>query len=198
MILLLDHDDSFVHTLADYLRVAGADAVVWRTRATTLAAIRALAPRGIVLSPGPGSPADHPLSGMVVRELGPTIPILGVCLGHQIIASAHGATVRRSGSPRHGRTSLVRHDGAGVFLGAASPFTATRYHSLAVDATSLPPDLVATAWAEDDEELMGVRHRHRRVEGVQFHPEALLTEGGLGLMTTWIRSVRDTGGSAPP
>lgn len=196
MILLLDHDDSFVHTLADYLRVAGAEALVCRTRVATLATIRTLVPRGIVLSPGPGAPGDHPLSLAVVRELGATVPILGVCLGHQIIAAAHGATVRRAGSPRHGRTSPVRHDGAGVFRGAPLPLVATRYHSLAVDPASLPPDLVPTAWADDDGELMGVRHRERPVEGVQFHPEALLTEGGRGLLDAWVGSLANPG-SAP-
>lgn len=186
MILLLDHDDSFVHTLADYLRQAGAVARVVRTRETSLEAIRALSPRGILLSPGPCSPAEAPLSVALVRALGPTVPILGVCLGHQIIAAALGAAVGRAGTPRHGMASPIRHDGLGFLTGLPSPFSAIRYHSLAVRESSLPRELIATAWAEDDGELMGIRHRTWPLEGVQFHPEAVLTEGGRGMMSRWV------------
>ncbi len=194
MILLLDHDDSFVHTLADYLRRVGAAAMVVRTSATSLREIERMAPRGIVLSPGPGSPAEAPLSQEVVRTLGPAVPILGVCLGHQIIAAALGATIRRAKTPRHGMTSPIRHMGAGILAALPSPFDATRYHSLAVEAATLPPELVPTAWADDDGELMGLCHRTWPVEGVQFHPEALLTEGGLAMMRAWVASVD---GAAP-
>jgi anthranilate synthase component 2 len=193
MILLLDHDDSFVHTLADYLRQAGAPALVARTSDTTLPAIQAMAPEGIILSPGPGTPADAPLSRSVVHALGPTTPILGVCLGHQIIGAALGAEVVRAASPRHGMTSPVRHDGHGVLAGLPSPFAATRYHSLVIREASLPHELAATAWAEDDGELMGIRHRRWPTEGVQFHPEALLTEGGLGMIERWVAMVRVRG-----
>lgn len=193
MILLLDHDDSFVYTLADYLRQAGALARVVRTRETSLEAIRAMSPEGIVLSPGPCTPTEAPLSRAVVHACGPTIPILGVCLGHQIIAAALGAEVGRARSPRHGMTSPVRHVGYGVLAGLPSPFDATRYHSLSVREATLPPDLVATAWAEDDGELMGIRHREWPVEGVQFHPEALLTDGGLGMIERWVAGVRGDG-----
>lgn len=193
MILLLDHDDSFVHTLADYLRQAGALATVVRTRDTTLEAVRAMSPSGIVLSPGPCTPAEAPLSATVVRTLGSTVPMLGICLGHQIIAAALGADVGPARSPRHGMTSPIRHDGHGVFAGLPSPFAATRYHSLIVREATLPSELLATAWAEDDGELMGVRHREWPVEGVQFHPEALLTEGGLGMVARWVRGVRGEG-----
>ena len=190
MILVLDHDDSFVHTLADYLRQTGALATVVRTRDTTVEQVRAMSPHGIVLSPGPCTPADAPLSLEVVRTLGPTIPMLGVCLGHQIMAAALGAEVGRAGAPRHGMTSPVRHDGRGGFAGLPSPFHATRYHSLVVREATLPADLLATAWAEDDGELMGIRHREWPMEGVQFHPEALLTEGGLGMIKRWVGGVK--------
>ncbi len=190
MIILLDHDDSFVHTLADYLRQAGALAQVVRTRDTTLEGIHGMSPRGIVLSPGPCTPTEAPLSVAVVHHFGPTIPILGVCLGHQIIGAALGAEVVRASSPRHGMTSRVRHDGLGVLAGLPDPFSATRYHSLAVREASLPSALAATAWAEDDGELMGIRHRDWPVEGVQFHPEALLTDGGLGMIERWVVGVR--------
>jgi anthranilate synthase component 2 len=193
VILLLDHDDSFVHTLADYLRQSGADAHVVRTREASLARIAAMPLRGIILSPGPCTPTEAPLSREVVRTLGPTTPILGVCLGHQIIAAALGAEVVRAVEPRHGMTSPVRHDGQGLLRGLPSPFLATRYHSLVVREGSLPPELMATAWAEDDGELMGIRHREWPVEGVQFHPEALLTEGGLGMIERWVAGVRGEG-----
>lgn len=189
MILLLDHEDSFVHTLADCLRQLGADTKVLRVGDTSLAAIAAIHPDGILLSPGPCTPAEAPLSIAVVQRLGPTIPLLGVCLGHQIIAASYGAAVGRAGSPRHGMTSPIRHDARGVFAGLPSPLIGTRYHSLSVNESSLPPELVATAWAEDDGELMGIRHRTQPIEGVQFHPEALLTEGGLGLLGNWLKSV---------
>ncbi len=190
MILVLDHDDSFVYTLADYLRQTGAPAAVVRTRDLSIEAIQRMSPHGIVLSPGPCTPAEAPLSLEVVRAFGPTVPILGVCLGHQIIAAALGAEVVRAVAPRHGMTSPVRHDGRGVFTGLPSPFDATRYHSLVVRESTLPPELVGTAWSEDDGELMGIRHRQWPLEGVQFHPEALLTEGGLGMIRRWVAGVR--------
>lgn len=186
MILLLDHEDSFVHTLADYLRQLGAATTVLRVGDTSLEQISAIGPDGILLSPGPCSPTEAPLSIAVVQRLGPVIPILGVCLGHQIIAASWGAVVRRASAPRHGMTSPIRHDGQGVLAGLPSPLVGTRYHSLAVEERSLPPELVATAWAEDDGELMGIRHRSHPTEGVQFHPEALLTEGGMRLLGNWL------------
>lgn len=189
MILLLDHDDSFVHTLADYLRQAGAEATVRRTRGLTLDAVHALRPAGIVLSPGPCSPREAPLSAEVVRQLGPHTPILGVCLGHQVVAAALGATIRRARTPRHGMTSPVRHDGGPLYAGLPQRFAATRYHSLVVEAGTLPPALIPTAWAVDDGELMGVRHREWPVEGVQFHPEAILTEAGFRLVENWVGMV---------
>ena len=188
MILLLDHEDSFVHTLAGYLKQLGATTRVVRDDAITLEEVRALAPTGIVLSPGPCTPYDCPLALDVVRTMGPTTPILGVCLGHQVIAAALGATVDRT-PPQHGRTSVITHDGLGVFQGLPSPFNATRYHSLAVRDGTLPGELLATAHSEDGV-IMGIRHREWPVEGVQFHPESVLTEHGLGMVGNWLDSKR--------
>jgi anthranilate synthase/aminodeoxychorismate synthase-like glutamine amidotransferase len=191
MILLLDHDDSFVHTLAGYLAIAGAEPLVRRDDAITMAEVVALAPDGIVLSPGPGAPAECTLARHIVRELGRTVPILGVCLGHQVIAEAHGATVRRAAHPRHGRVSSIRHDGRGVFRTLPSPLEATRYHSLAVAVETVPALLEVTAWS-DDGEVMGLRHHEWPVEGVQFHPESILTEHGAGMIRNWL-GTRDDG-----
>lgn len=182
MILLLDHDDSFVWTLAGYVERLGAEARVIRTDAIDLAGVRALGPERIILSPGPCTPEACPLGLEVVRTLGPTIPILGVCLGHQVIAAAYGATVARAGAPRHGLTSPIRHDGLGLFAGLPSPFDATRYHSLAVRRETLPAALRESATAVDDDEVMGIRHRTHPVEGIQFHPESILTEHGLAML----------------
>jgi anthranilate synthase/aminodeoxychorismate synthase-like glutamine amidotransferase len=177
MILLLDHEDSFVFTLARYVEELGEAPMVCRDDAISLAEIRALAPRRIILSPGPGRPEECTLALDIVRALGPTTPILGVCLGHQVIATAYGATVARAAHPRHGRTSPITHDGRGIFAGLPSPLDATRYHSLSVVAETLPPELVLTALANDGE-VMGIRHRTHPVEGVQFHPESVLTTMG--------------------
>jgi anthranilate synthase/aminodeoxychorismate synthase-like glutamine amidotransferase len=185
VILLLDHRDSFVHTLAGYAAKLGADTRVVRDDAITMAGIQALAPERIVLSPGPCAPADCPLAIQVVREMGARVPILGVCLGHQVIAHAFGATVGRAAHPRHGRTSHITHDGNEIYRGIPSPFVATRYHSLAVDEATLPAELVVTARA-DDGTVMGIRHSHWPVEGVQFHPESILTEHGLQLARNWL------------
>ena len=185
MILLLDHEDSFVHTLAGYLAQLGASPLVVRDTAITLEEVAALAPEGIVLSPGPCTPLDCPLALNVVRTLGPTTPILGVCLGHQVIAAALGATVDRV-TPRHGRTSPIHHDGRGIFEGLPSPLSATRYHSLAVREETMPAALIATAHS-DDGVNMGIRHREWPVEAVQFHPESVLTEHGMGMVANWLR-----------
>ncbi len=194
MILLLDHQDSFVHTLAGYVRRHGQEARVVRDDILTLDEILALRPDGIVLSPGPCTPQDCPLALDVVRTLGAATPILGVCLGHQVIAAAFGATVGPV-SPRHGRTSAIHHDARGVYTGLPSPFRATRYHSLAMRDDHVPAELVITARA-DDGVVMGVRHREWPVEGVQFHPESVLTEHGMALMRNWLeREWRVEGGA---
>ena len=185
MILLLDHDDSFVFTLARYVEELGEAPVVLRTQGVTLDVIRAMAPTRIILSPGPGTPEACTLALDVVRTLGATTPILGVCLGHQVIATACGATVARAAHPRHGRTSPITHDGVGVFAELPSPLEATRYHSLAVVEATLPPELMLTARA-DDGEVMGIRHRTHPVEGVQFHPESVLTTMGFRMVRNFL------------
>ncbi len=185
MILLLDHEDSFVYILASMLQSLGGDTIVRRVTDLDLATIAALSPSHLVLSPGPFSPRECPLTIAVVRELGPGIPTLGVCLGHQCIAEAYGAIVRAT-TPRHGTTSPINHSGEGIFRGIPSPFAATRYHSLAVDPASLPPRLTLTATALDDGTIMGIRHREYPVEGVQFHPESILTDHGMTMLDRFL------------
>lgn len=184
-VVLLDHDDSFVHTLAAYVAELGAEPRVIRARDTTVKEISALAPERIILSPGPRTPGDCPVAISVIRRLGTTIPILGVCLGHQCVAAAFGAAVDRTPHPRHGSSSAITHDSRGVFDGVPSPFQATRYHSLAVVASSMPPELEVTAVA-DDGDIMGIRHRMHRIEGVQFHPESVLTEWGHRMLANFL------------
>lgn len=186
MILLIDHDDSFVHILAGYVAMLGSEPLVIRASALTIDDVDQLAPSGIILSPGPGAPDDCALALAVVRRHGPSTPVLGVCLGHQCIATTHGATVERAGSPRHGMTSSIEHDGMGVLSGIPSPFSATRYHSLVVRDDALPDCLVVTARAGDDGEIMGIRHRTHPVEGVQFHPESVLTQHGHALVQNFL------------
>ncbi|MGH7594526.1 MAG: anthranilate synthase component II [Gemmatimonadales bacterium] len=185
MILLLDHDDSFVFTLARYLAELGAEPRVIRATEASVHAIAAHPPAHILLSPGPGTPEDWPITLDIIRALGPSVPVLGVCLGHQCIAAACGASVTRSRHPRHGRTSMVWHDGRGVLMDVPSPFRAARYHSLAIDATAIPPALIVTAIA-DDGEIMGVRHREQPMEGVQFHPESVLTDWGHRMLANFV------------
>ncbi|MES2123512.1 MAG: aminodeoxychorismate/anthranilate synthase component II [Gemmatimonadota bacterium] len=190
MILLLDHDDSFIHTLAAYAQVLGAATVVKRVHGLSYDEVLALRPSGIILSPGPGAPEQCVLALSVVRELGRSTPVLGVCLGHQVIATAFGGTVARAGTPRHGMTSPISHDGKGVFAGIPTPFDATRYHSLALRPESLPSELVLTAAADDDGAVMGVRHKEAPIEGVQFHPESILTAHGMTLMQNFLARCR--------
>ena len=196
MILLIDNYDSFVYNLARYVRELGAEPVVRRHDAVTVDEIRAMAPSHVIISPGPRSPTEAGVSTDIVRQLGPTTPILGVCLGHQCIGAAYGGLVVRAGRPMHGKTSLVHHDGSGIFAGLPSPFRATRYHSLVVEPASIPPALRVTA-TSDDGEIMGVVHREHPVIGVQFHPESALTEHGYRMLDRFLRGDRARGSDLP-
>ena len=185
MILLIDNYDSFVYNLARYVRELGAEPVVHRNDALSIDQVEALGPERIIISPGPCSPTEAGISTELIQRLGARIPILGVCLGHQCIGAAYGGTIVRARRPMHGKTSTIRHDSTGVFKGLPSPFTATRYHSLVIEAASLPAELVANAWS-DDGEIMAVRHRTHPVFGVQFHPESVLTEYGYRMLDNFL------------
>jgi para-aminobenzoate synthetase component 2 len=189
-ILVVDNYDSFVFNLVQYLAQLGAECTVVRNDA--VAASDALAYDGVLLSPGPGTPEKAGVCVDLVREVEGQVPVLGVCLGHQAIAVAHGAVVERAPELLHGKTSQVSHEGAGVLDGLPSPFTATRYHSLSVRPDSLPSELEVTGWT-DSGVIMAVRHRDLAVEGVQFHPESVLTEGGHRLLATWLVTCGDPG-----
>lgn len=186
--LLIDNYDSFTYNLVQYLGELGAEVVVKRNDAITVDEVRALGPEGVLISPGPGRPEDAGVSLALIEQCGDRLPIFGVCLGHQSIAQQFGAEVVRADRLMHGRTSSIEHRGEGVFEGLPSPFTATRYHSLIVRKGSMPPELEITAWTDQDE-VMGLRHRNKPVEGVQFHPESFLTEHGHQLLRNWLRSV---------
>ena len=185
MLLMIDNYDSFTYNLVQYLGELGADVRVARNDAITLDEIETLAPVRIVISPGPCTPNEAGVSVPLIRRFAGKIPILGVCLGHQSIGQAFGGRVIRAQHVMHGKLSPVAHDGTGVFAGLPSPFQATRYHSLAIDAGTLPPALAVTA-TTDDGEIMGVRHRELPVFGVQFHPEAILTEHGKRLLANFL------------
>jgi len=188
MILIIDNYDSFVYNLAQYLGELGWQPVVYRNDQITLAQIEELAPTHIVISPGPCTPLEAGISNDVVRHFGGKIPILGVCLGHQCIGYAYGGRIGRA-SPVHGKTSLIHHDGQIIYQGLVNPFPATRYHSLIIEPEELPSCLKVTAKTSEDI-IMGVRHRDHVVEGVQFHPESILTELGHDILTNFLRFVR--------
>jgi para-aminobenzoate synthetase component II len=184
-ILVIDNYDSFVFNLVQYLGELGADTVVWRNDAGTVDDVRALGVDGVVISPGPGHPRDAGLSVDVVRDLGERLPVLGVCLGHQVIGHVYGGRVVRAPELVHGKTSEIVHDGAGVLAGLPVPFPATRYHSLVVERASLPEELEVTGWTAGGL-IMALRHREHPVEGVQFHPESILTGCGHQLLSNWL------------
>jgi anthranilate synthase/aminodeoxychorismate synthase-like glutamine amidotransferase len=196
MILLIDNYDSFVYNLARYVRELGEEPVVLRHDAATVDEVLAMKPSHIIISPGPCSPAEAGISTDVVRRLGPTTPILGVCLGHQCIGAAYGGEIVRAGRPMHGKTSRVHHRGTGIFSGLPSPFYATRYHSLVIAPASVPADLEVLATSEDGE-IMAVQHVRHPVYGVQFHPESVLTEHGYRLVDHFLHGVPATARSLP-
>ena len=192
-VLVIDNYDSFVYNLVQYLGELGADPVVHRHDAVTLADLEALDPDAVLVSPGPGRPEDAGLSNDAIRVFGERgVPVLGVCLGHQCIGQLYGGAVVRAPRVMHGKTSTISHDGAGVFAGLPNPITATRYHSLVVERDSVPDALVVTAESEDSL-VMGLRHRELRVEGVQFHPESILTESGHALLRNFLGATATVG-----
>ena len=185
MILVLDNYDSFTYNLVQYIGEFTEDVEVVRNDALSLEELRRKSPEKVVISPGPGRPENAGLSIAVVRELGPTVPILGVCLGHQAVAAAYGGKVIQAPEILHGKISAIKHNGGRLFNGIPSPLSATRYHSLVVEETSLPPELVITA-RSDSGLVMGIEHRSHPVLGVQFHPESILTEHGLQIIENYI------------
>jgi anthranilate synthase/aminodeoxychorismate synthase-like glutamine amidotransferase len=185
MVLLIDNYDSFVYNLVQYLGELGAEPLVFRNDAVSVAEIAGRAPSHIVISPGPCTPLEAGVSNEVIREFGGRVPVLGVCLGHQAIGHVFGGRVIRAKRPMHGKTSLIHHDGQRVFAGLPTPLTATRYHSLIIERETLPDCLQVTA-ETDSGEIMGVRHRDLPVEGVQFHPEAILTEHGHRMLRNFL------------
>ena len=188
MILVIDNYDSFTYNLVQYLGELGAQPLVQRNDEMTVSAIEELAPAAIVISPGPGTPQQAGISIDVIRKLGATIPVLGVCLGHQAIGEAYGGKVVRARELMHGKTSLVEHRGKDLFQGVPSPLEVMRYHSLTVDPPSLPDDLEVLAWSvQDDSEIHAVRHKQHRVWGVQFHPESIMTQCGKQILSNFLR-----------
>jgi anthranilate synthase/aminodeoxychorismate synthase-like glutamine amidotransferase len=198
---MIDNYDSFTYNLVQYLGELGAELVVRRNDAITLDEVAGLAPDAVVISPGPCTPREAGVSVPLIQRFAGTIPILGVCLGHQAIGAAFGGTIVGARRIMHGKTSPIQHDGRGVFRDLPTPFAATRYHSLVIDPGSLPADLERSAWT-DDGEIMGVRHRRLAVEGVQFHPESILTIEGKRLLGNFLaglprRAARSGAGESP-
>ena len=186
LVLVIDNYDSFVYNLVQYLGELGAEPLVYRHDEATLEQMVALEPSAVLVSPGPGRPEDAGVSNAAIIEFGQRgVPVLGVCLGHQCIGQVYGAKVVRAAQVMHGKTSPIRHSGVGLFAGLPSPFEATRYHSLVVERSSVPDCLEVTA-ETDDGVVMGLRHRRLPVEGVQFHPESILTEGGHRLLQNFL------------
>ncbi|AGY59342.1 anthranilate synthase component II [Gloeobacter kilaueensis] len=189
MILVIDNYDSFTYNLVQYLAELGAEVQVRRNDQINLDQVRELAPAAVVISPGPGRPEDAGISGAIVAELGSSLPVLGVCLGHQAIGQVFGGAIVRATELMHGKTSLIHHRGEGVFANLPQPFVATRYHSLVIDRERFPQVLEITAWTEDGT-VMGVRHRAwPHIQGVQFHPESILTAAGKDLLRNFLESL---------
>jgi anthranilate synthase/aminodeoxychorismate synthase-like glutamine amidotransferase len=184
-ILVIDNYDSFVYNLVQYIGQLGAEPIVHRHDAVDLDTVRSLRPDGVLISPGPGRPEDAGISMDLIANVAQDVPILGVCLGHQCIGQVFGAEVVRAPAVMHGKTSSISHDSRGVFAGLDDPLVATRYHSLVVDPATVPDSLEISARTADGT-VMGLRHRTRPIEGVQFHPESVLTEGGHRLVANWL------------
>ena len=185
MLILIDNYDSFTYNLFQYLSELGEEVAVFRNDKINIDEVEKLSPQRIVISPGPGTPEQAGISNEVIKNFGERVPILGVCLGHQCIGYTYGGKVDRAGEIKHGKSSLIHHDGRGVFSGLANPFPAIRYHSLAVMRDGLPDCLEVSAWT-DNGLIMGLRHRQFPVEGVQFHPESILTDAGKDLLRNFI------------
>lgn len=192
MLLLIDNYDSFTYNVAQYFGELGAEVQVYRNDAITLDEITAMAPDHIVISPGPCTPDKAGISMSVIRQFSGSIPLLGICLGHQSLGQVFGGKVVRARQLMHGKLSPVHHEGKGVFAGLANPLTCTRYHSLVVESGSLPDCLEVTAWTEHEDgsrdEIMGLRHKEMAVEGVQFHPESILSEQGHALLANFLKN----------
>jgi anthranilate synthase/aminodeoxychorismate synthase-like glutamine amidotransferase len=186
MMLVIDNYDSFTYNLVQYLGELGADLQVYRNDKITIDEIKKLKPEKILISPGPGYPKDAGISIPVIKEFAGKTPILGVCLGHQAIGEAFGGKIVQAKRFMHGKTSQIRHDGKTIFKGIPNPFTATRYHSLLIERSSLPECLEISAWTDQDE-IMGVRHKEFKVEGIQFHPESILTTEGKKLLGNFLK-----------
>jgi anthranilate synthase component 2 len=186
MILMIDNYDSFTYNLVQYFGVLKADVKVYRNDALSVAEIRKMRPQKIVISPGPGRPEDAGISIDIIKELGPDIPLLGVCLGHQGIGYAFGGKVINAKRLMHGKTSMIKHDRKGIFKDLPNPFEATRYHSLVIDPKHVPDSLIVTAKTTDDGEIMGVQHKTYPIYGVQFHPESILTKQGINILRNFL------------
>jgi anthranilate synthase component 2 len=186
MILVIDNYDSFTYNLVHYLNELGAETLVYRNDALSVDEALGLQPQGVLLSPGPCTPNEAGICLALLEAAPESLPILGVCLGHQAIGQAYGGDVIRAKHVMHGKTSPITHEGKGIFAGLPNPFTATRYHSLSVEKLTLPPVLEVTAWTEDGE-IMGFQHRSRPIHGVQFHPESIATEGGHAMLANFLK-----------
>jgi anthranilate synthase component II len=190
MLLMIDNYDSFTYNVVQYLAELGQEVEVFRNDEITSEEIVEMNPQRIVISPGPCTPSEAGISMEVIEKFAGKLPLLGICLGHQSIGQVFGATIVKSKKVMHGKTSMIHHDGKGVFAGLSNPFVATRYHSLVIDRNTMPEDLVMTAWTLDEkgnvDEIMGVRHKVKTLEGVQFHPESILTEHGHELLSNFL------------
>ena len=191
MVLVVDNYDSFTYNLVQYLGELGADVRVVRNDAATVAEVAAMGAERIVISPGPGRPEDAGITMDVIRELGTTTPIFGVCLGHQAMGAVYGGQVIRANVPMHGKTSTIEHNSKGLFTGITEPFLASRYHSLVVSDEGFPKELEITARTQEDGAIMGLRHRHLPVHGVQFHPESILTGEGHRILRNFLEGRTD-------